>query len=166
MKMKRSKRPNKRTGRGRQSAIYFDWREDVFKRDGYKCQHCGTNDRLTSHHVVPWDESEELRFEVSNGLTLCAGCHTRLHNPHKGYKQVAWNTGLKTGVGGPRGRKLSEEQRLRIVKMNTGRIFTEEHKRKLRENRTPENIEANKIRLKGRTWQINPETGKRVWVGL
>lgn len=27
----------------------------------------------------------------------------------------------------------------------------------------PENMEANKLRFKGRTWNKDPETGERVW---
>ena len=28
-------------------------RQNVFKRDGYKCQYCGTNDDLTLDHIYP-----------------------------------------------------------------------------------------------------------------
>jgi hypothetical protein len=163
MKLRLKKRPNRVSTR-RQSAIYFDWQEEVFKRDDFTCQHCGSKDNLHSHHIIPWDENEELRFVVSNGLTLCSSCHTRHHVPHKGFTQVPWNKGIKTGVGGPKGAILSEERRKKIGQANKQWVRTDEYRKKLSDAKTPENIEANKLRQKGRTWKLDPVTGKRVWI--
>lgn len=58
------------------------WRNEVFARDGYKCVECGHNGRLQAHHVVPWSESVDLRFDISNGVTLCVDCHKAKHPQH------------------------------------------------------------------------------------
>lgn len=65
----------------RTSAAFIEWRKKVYERDGYKCQKCG-DDRggnLHPHHVKLWKFYPELRFEVSNGLTLCKKCHINIH---------------------------------------------------------------------------------------
>lgn len=63
----------------RTSIEYRLWRENVFKRDGFKCLECG-DDRggnLEAHHMKPFSIFPELRFEVSNGKTLCKSCHRK-----------------------------------------------------------------------------------------
>jgi 5-methylcytosine-specific restriction endonuclease McrA len=55
------------------------WRYAVFKRDKHACQRCfkGKADgvALEGHHVKPWKLYPELRYELSNGQTLCKECH-------------------------------------------------------------------------------------------
>ena len=66
--------------RARRSAEYARWRREVLQRDGYACRVCGRRDgELHVHHLIPFAESVELRTEVSNGITLCAECHRRIH---------------------------------------------------------------------------------------
>lgn len=60
---------------------YRDWRTLVFTRDSYTCQSCG-DDRggnLQCHHIKAWANYPDLRYEVSNGVTLCRDCHERVH---------------------------------------------------------------------------------------
>lgn len=62
--------------------LYRRWRRAVLRRDKFTCQHCGTprgNGRLHSHHIRPYAEHPELRYDVSNGITLCRACHTAAH---------------------------------------------------------------------------------------
>lgn len=65
----------------RRSTGYLKWREAVFIRDGYTCQHCGDrcgngkNVVLNAHHIKSFAHHPQLRLEVSNGLTLCKPCH-------------------------------------------------------------------------------------------
>lgn len=65
----------------RRSKHYLNWRTSVFKRDGYTCQDCqqrgGT---LHPHHIMPFATHKHLRFEISNGITLCVDCHRKRHN--------------------------------------------------------------------------------------
>jgi hypothetical protein len=35
---------------------------------------------LHAHHVKPYNEHPELRWDVSNGLTVCHSCHWNIHS--------------------------------------------------------------------------------------
>ena len=60
--------------------IYCDWRLAVFTRDSYTCTDCETRGgELHAHHVKPWAYFPELRYEVSNGSTLCESCHEKTY---------------------------------------------------------------------------------------
>ena len=58
---------------------YAEWRKAVYERDGYKCQHCGSNKDLHAHHIKSFAKHPKLRYRVSNGLTLCQSCHSKVH---------------------------------------------------------------------------------------
>ena len=60
----------------RNNTFYKEWVINVFKRDNYTCQCCGKRGgNLNAHHLYNFSEYEELRYEVSNGITLCEKCH-------------------------------------------------------------------------------------------
>jgi len=71
------------------------WRDDIFTRDCFTCQHCGDNKggNLNAHHIKPFfsimqfyeittiEEAlgcEEL-WNINNGITLCKECHREIH---------------------------------------------------------------------------------------
>lgn len=62
------------------SIEYKIWRREVFKRDGFICQICGTTGRLEADHVKSWKDYPELRYELKNGRTLCKSCHMQTDN--------------------------------------------------------------------------------------
>lgn len=70
---------NKGTGETKNGWKAREWIKSVKERDNYICQHCGCNNRLRmqAHHIVPWKDSIELRFELTNGMTLCRSCHKK-----------------------------------------------------------------------------------------
>ncbi len=66
--------------RERSSSRYAQWRKAVFERDAYTCQECGKRGgKLNAHHICSWASFPAMRFEISNGITLCEKCHKRKH---------------------------------------------------------------------------------------
>lgn len=62
------------------------WREDIFKRDNYTCRICGVyGGKLNAHHIRPWREYPDLRFNIDNGITVCKGCHYKMHKREEKY---------------------------------------------------------------------------------
>jgi len=50
-------------------------RQNIFKRDGYECQYCGTNKHLTLDHVLP--RSKGGKSSWTNLVTACKRCNTQ-----------------------------------------------------------------------------------------
>lgn len=63
----------------RNSTRYRRWRTEVFTRDQFRCVECGTRKNLQAHHVKSWKNNKDLRYVVSNGITLCRKCHLEAH---------------------------------------------------------------------------------------
>lgn len=62
----------------RTSAKYYEWRNAVYKRDNYTCQECKQGGVfLNADHIKPFSIFPKLRFEISNGRTLCRECHQK-----------------------------------------------------------------------------------------
>lgn len=68
----------KENTRLRKLKIYKDWRQEVFMRDNFRCQHCGSKKHLTAHHIIPFALYVEGRYDVHNGITLCEYCHSNI----------------------------------------------------------------------------------------
>lgn len=72
----------------RSTGTVKSWRHWVKVRDDWICQKCGIDGkvpcytceakpRMHADHIKTWKDYPELRFEVSNGRTLCENCHIR-----------------------------------------------------------------------------------------
>ena len=70
----------------RNTDMYKRWRKEVFVRDNFQCQHCGTKKDIQAHHKKTWMAREDLRYDVENGITLCRSCHLKAHGG-------SWNNG-------------------------------------------------------------------------
>jgi 5-methylcytosine-specific restriction endonuclease McrA len=54
------------------------WKRECLIRDNYTCQKCGNKDRrvLNVDHIKSKIIYPELQFDLKNGITLCANCHS------------------------------------------------------------------------------------------
>lgn len=63
----------------RNDSAYKEWRMNVYRRDKFVCKinddDCGG--RIEAHHIVGWSKDILLRYEVSNGITVCRSHHPR-----------------------------------------------------------------------------------------
>lgn len=65
--------------RNRKGQLSRDWVKRVKVRDGYCCKMANQDckGQLESHHILPWKDYPELRYEINNGITLCSFHHPR-----------------------------------------------------------------------------------------
>ena len=68
-------------------------REEVLRRDGYRCVECGSNVLLEVDHIR--EVSKGGTHEMSNLRTLCLKHHALRHGPGNSY---TWVKALKAGV--------------------------------------------------------------------
>lgn len=66
----------------RASLQYRKWRKAIFQRDNFSCQKCGdvTGGNLEADHIKSFALFPELRFDITNGRTLCKKCHKLTDN--------------------------------------------------------------------------------------
>jgi 5-methylcytosine-specific restriction endonuclease McrA len=56
---------------------YETLRQQVLRRDSWRCQSCGTMSNLEVHHKEPRSHAGE--DSELNLITLCAKCHAKAH---------------------------------------------------------------------------------------
>jgi len=62
---------------------YKEWRDSVYGRDRYTCQKClQHSNKLEAHHILNWNDFENERYNVSNGITFCQNCHIEFHREY------------------------------------------------------------------------------------
>jgi len=85
----------------RTSTKYTEWRLSVYERDKFTCQECKERGgSLNAHHIKTFADYPELRFEVSNGITLCEDCHKKIKGKEKLYEEKYYSIilyGVVTG---------------------------------------------------------------------
>lgn len=59
------------------STEYQELRDQVLKRDGWRCQLCGTLQNLHVHHLK--SRARLGDDAIQNLITLCAKCHDTVH---------------------------------------------------------------------------------------
>jgi hypothetical protein len=69
---------------------YKKFRIDVLKRDKRQCRMpgCGKRKRLNVHHIRKWASAHSLRYDVSNGITLCKYCHDSIKGKEIHYEAL------------------------------------------------------------------------------
>ena len=62
----------------RQTTHYKQWRKSVFERDDFRCQFCDVlGGELNADHIKIYSLYPELRYDKTNGRTLCLDCHRK-----------------------------------------------------------------------------------------
>lgn len=68
-------------GKKRRDFRHEVWAKRVISRDNATCQKCGTTGvELHAHHIKPFIDNEDVRFDIDNGITLCHACHWNIHS--------------------------------------------------------------------------------------
>jgi 5-methylcytosine-specific restriction endonuclease McrA len=57
--------------------VYEELRQQVLRRDGWRCQRCGALSHLEVHHKELRSQSGDDREQ--NLITLCTACHSSVH---------------------------------------------------------------------------------------
>jgi hypothetical protein len=70
--------------------------KQVFERDNYTCQLCGSKGDLQVDHIQSWAKYVEQRFEMDNCRTVCASCHYKItYGRPMPERTKAWGHNLK-----------------------------------------------------------------------
>jgi 5-methylcytosine-specific restriction endonuclease McrA len=73
--------PNWTGGKRLRDSRHATWAQKVLIRDNATCQKCGAvGVQMHAHHIKPFIDNEALRYDISNGLTLCTKCHWKEHS--------------------------------------------------------------------------------------
>lgn len=57
-----------------------EWAIKVKNNAGWKCERCGSKDKLEAHHEIPIKKNRRLINETENGICLCKKCHNKVHS--------------------------------------------------------------------------------------
>ncbi|QNH80432.1 HNH endonuclease [Pseudomonas protegens] len=60
------------------------WGRFIRMRDGYRCVHCESVQKIQAHHIFRRVTFPHGKYELGNGITLCHGCHKSLHAKFNG----------------------------------------------------------------------------------
>lgn len=86
----------------RQTFEYKNWRNNIYKRDDYRCQMCSNKDKkLNAHHIETFHNITkkynlskyddfincEFLWNTDNGITLCEKCHHSIKNKEEIYEE-------------------------------------------------------------------------------
>lgn len=65
--------------------LHREWSLNVKNRDGWKCKisNGDCSGRLEAHHILGWKSYPELRYQITNGITLCHFHHPRKREEEK-----------------------------------------------------------------------------------
>ena len=59
------------------------WHEAIYNRANGKCEVCkkwGNRNELCGHHIASQGAHPEKRFNIDNGVNVCAVCHRLIHS--------------------------------------------------------------------------------------
>lgn len=71
--------------------LYKQWRKKIASRDRYRCQmpSCSRGGKnIQVHHIKRWADYPSLRYEETNGISLCYLCHQAVKNNEVHYEPM------------------------------------------------------------------------------
>ena len=72
---------------------HYKWVDKVIAKYDGKCDKCGATEvELHAHHIKTYKEYPELRYDIDNGVALCAHCHWDTHSALTANKVNSVNT--------------------------------------------------------------------------
>lgn len=82
----------------RNSLDFKEWSFSVKQRDNFTCQICGDNKggNLHANHIKKFSDYKQLRFIITNGITLCKDCHIGFVTHHEPEWESYFNFNLIT----------------------------------------------------------------------
>jgi hypothetical protein len=83
------------------------WSSYVGVRDNFTCQKCRSTNKICCHHIISF-KNEEQRYNIHNGICLCASCHSLYHSKYKS------NENLESLICFLENEKLAETLRERL----------------------------------------------------
>lgn len=57
-------------------------RKRVIEKYGYKCNYCGSTEKIAIDHIKPYSKFPELALEFSNLQPLCKSCNSKKSNKY------------------------------------------------------------------------------------
>lgn len=58
------------------------WPRFVKERAAYRCELCGSTDRVCAHHITHYATDPSMANDPNNGICLCFICHRAAHSGH------------------------------------------------------------------------------------
>lgn len=82
-----------KTFENRQGSLYFQCRRKCLDRDGNQCRLLSTQctGKLEVHHIIRWNDRPDLRYNISNCITLCHFHHPKKRKDEKRLEQTFRN---------------------------------------------------------------------------
>ena len=53
-----------------------------------ECRGCNARTKLQVHHIRKWSNASALRYDISNGITLCKYCHKSITGQESHYEAL------------------------------------------------------------------------------
>ena len=84
------------------SELFEQLRNQVLRRDGWRCQSCGTMSNLEVHHQELRSQSDD--DSEQNLITLCNTCHSAIHADEGSDPNISPDTTWASGLSKPAAR--------------------------------------------------------------
>ena len=74
-----------------------EFKEEVFKRDGYLCINC-SKEAVDAHHITERKLWEDGGYYLDNGSSLCSDCHWKAESTELSVRQILESCGIQNYI--------------------------------------------------------------------